>query len=80
MLQEQAMLMWYTYFLFHPLLFIIGILMFVSFVTSSLYSIVYRYITDFMKIGVLIGNTETLVIDHHMGNLEQTGLLFNKVG
>jgi hypothetical protein len=32
-----------------------------------------------MKIGVLLGNTETLVIDH-MGNFEQTGLLFNKVG
>jgi len=49
-------------------------------VTSSLYSIVCRYITDFMKIGVTLGNNETLVVDHHRGNLDQTGLFFNKVG
>jgi hypothetical protein len=33
-----------------------------------------------MKIDVMLGNTETLVIDHHIGNYNQTRLFVNKVG
>jgi hypothetical protein len=33
-----------------------------------------------MKIDVILGNNETLVIDHHMGNFDQTGLFFIEVG
>jgi len=33
-----------------------------------------------MKIVIISGNNETLVVDHHMGNLDQTRFFFSKVG